>query len=42
MTAYEVSVSKLATFDTEENFDIESELDLYSLRQTDEMQNTVS
>ena len=42
MTAYEVSVSKLATFDTEENFDIESEFDLYSLRQTDEMQNTVS
>ncbi len=30
MTAYEVSVSKLATFDQGEEFDLESEFDLYS------------
>ncbi len=30
MTAYEVSVSKLAAFDSAENFDIETEFDLYS------------
>ena len=32
MTAYEVSVSKLAAFDQAEEFDIESEFDLYSLQ----------
>ena len=32
MTAYEVSVSKLATFDTGEDFDIETEFDLYSFK----------
>ncbi len=32
MTAYEVSVSKLAAFDSAEEFDIESEFDLYSLQ----------
>jgi single-stranded DNA-binding protein len=32
MTAYEVSVSKLAAFDSAEDFDIESEFDLYSLQ----------
>ena len=31
MTAYEVSVSKLATYDLAEDFDIDSEFDLYSL-----------
>lgn len=34
MTAYEVSVSKLAAFDNAEDFDIESEFDLYSLQGT--------
>ena len=33
MTAYEVSVSKLAAFDQSEEFDIDTEFDLYSLRQ---------
>ena len=32
MTAYEVSVSKLAAFDAGEYFDIDSEFDLYSLQ----------
>ena len=32
MTAYEVSVSKLAAFDAREDFDIDSEFDLYSLQ----------
>ncbi len=32
MTAYEVSVSKLAAFEAGEEFDIESEFDLYSLQ----------
>ena len=32
MTAYEVSVSKLAAFDAGEEFDIESEFDLYTLQ----------
>ena len=32
MTAYEVSVSKLAAFDAGEDFDIDSEFDLYSLQ----------
>lgn len=31
MTAYEVSVSKLAAFDSTEDFDLEGEFDLYSL-----------
>ncbi len=31
MTAYEVSVSKLAAFDSNEDFDIDSEFDLYTL-----------
>ncbi len=30
MTAYEVSISKLATFDDESDFDLDSEFDLYS------------
>ena len=36
MTAYEVSVSKLATFDTGEDFDIETEFDLYSFKEPSE------
>ena len=32
MTAYEVSVSKLAAFDANEEFDIDSEFDLYTLQ----------
>ena len=32
MTAYEVSVSKLAAFDSTDEFDIDSEFDLYSLQ----------
>jgi hypothetical protein len=32
MVAYEVSVSKLAAFDAGEDFDIDSEFDLYSLQ----------
>ena len=37
MTAYEVSVSKLAAFDSTEEFDIDTEFDLYSLQnKTDE------
>ena len=32
MTAYEVSVSKLAAFDEGEDFDIDNEFDLYSLQ----------
>ena len=32
MTAYEVSVSKLAAFDSAEEFDIDSEFDLYTLQ----------
>ena len=34
MTAYEVSVSKLAAFDAGEDFDIDSEFDLYTLQNT--------
>ncbi len=34
MTAYEVSVSKLAAFDNVEDFDLEEEFDLYSLART--------
>ena len=40
MTAYEVSVSKLAAFDAGVDFDIDSEFDLYSLqanRETEQM-----
>ena len=36
MTAYEVSVSKLAAFDSTEEFDIDSEFDLYSLQNKSE------
>lgn len=32
MTAYEVSISKLAAFDNEDDFDIETEFDLYAFR----------
>ena len=32
MTAYEVSISKLAAFDNAEDFDIETEFDLYAFR----------
>ena len=32
MTAYEVSVSKLAAFDSTEDFDIDTEFDLYTLQ----------
>ena len=32
MTAYEVSVSKLAAFDSAEDFDIDTEFDIYSLQ----------
>lgn len=32
MTAYEVSVSKLAAFDSADEFDIDSEFDLYSIQ----------
>ena len=31
MTAYEVSVSKLAAFEAGENFDLDGEFDLYAL-----------
>jgi single-stranded DNA-binding protein len=34
MTAYEVSVSKLAAFDNADDFDIESEFELYSMCET--------
>ena len=33
MTAYEVSVSKLAAFDSETDFDIDTEFDLYAVNQ---------
>jgi single-stranded DNA-binding protein len=36
MTAYEVSVSKLAAFDSAEEFDIDSEFELYSLQGNNE------
>ena len=36
MTAYEVSVSKLAAFEAGEEFDIDSEFDLYSLQNKEE------
>ena len=31
MTAYEVSISKLAAFEDGENFDLDGEFDLYAL-----------
>lgn len=34
MTAYEVSISKLAAFDTGENFDLDGEFDLYAAPST--------
>ncbi len=43
MTAYEVSVSKIAAFDAGDDFDIESEFDLYALQNKQEIQpNMVS
>ncbi|MGN0814385.1 MAG: single-stranded DNA-binding protein [Candidatus Coproplasma sp.] len=36
MTAYEVSISKLAAFDEDSDFDIDEEFDLYSLPRTAE------
>jgi len=36
MTAYEVSVSKLAAFDEGEEFDLDNEFDLYSLQNQEE------
>jgi single-stranded DNA-binding protein len=42
MTAYEVSVSKLATFDTGEDFDIETEFDLYSFKDPEQNPDTVA
>lgn len=38
MTAYEVSISKLAAFDDDSEFDIEQEFDLYSVPRTFEQQ----
>ena len=37
MTAYEVSVSKLAAFDATEDFDIDTEFDLYTLQSKTEI-----
>ncbi len=37
MVAYEVSISKLAAFDSAEEFDIDSEFDLYSLQNKSEL-----
>ena len=37
MTAYEVSVSKLAAFDSAEDFDIDSEFDTYSIRHNEDV-----
>ncbi len=42
MTAYEVSVSKLAAFDAGEEFDIDSEFDLYSLRPAENAETGVN
>lgn len=42
MTAYEVSVSKLAAFDSAEEFDIDSEFELYSLQSKTEEQLAVT
>ncbi len=42
MTAYEVSVSKLAAFDSADDFDIETEFDLYSLQpQSEPLEQTI-
>lgn len=42
MTAYEVSVSKLAAFDSADDFDIETEFDLYSLQpQSETLEQTI-
>jgi single-stranded DNA-binding protein len=41
MTAYEVSVSKLAAFDSADEFDIDSEFDLYSIQSKNENLDTV-
>lgn len=40
MTAYEVSVSKLAAFDSADEFDIDSEFDLYSIQNKNESLDT--
>ena len=42
MTAYEVSVSKLAAFDEGEEFDIESEFDLYALQNKRDLQSDMA
>ena len=39
MTAYEVSISKLAAFDDESEFDIDEEFDLYSVPRAYEAEN---
>ena len=39
MTAYEVSISKLAAFDDDSEFDIDSEFDLYSVPRNYEIEN---
>ncbi len=39
MTAYEVSISKLAAFDDEADFDIDEEFDLYSIPHSYERQD---
>ncbi len=41
MTAYEVSVSKLAAFDEREDFDLESEFELYSVPEVNGALDTV-
>lgn len=41
MTAYEVSVSKLAAFDSADEFDIDSEFDLYSIQSKSESLDAV-
>ena len=42
MTAYEVSVSKLAAFDAGDDFDIESEFDLYALQNKRDLQSDMA
>ncbi len=42
MTAYEVSVSKLAAFDANEEFDIDSEFDLYSFQPEDRASDPIA
>ena len=42
MTAYEVSVSKLAAFDANEEFDIDSEFDLYTLQPEDRVTDPIA